>query len=118
MRLWCRWQLSDTRSLIPLAGASGAAWATAAASLVGVWFALRAVHRHLSVRWPPQTLVAMSLCTATIGGAAWVWPRGGVAAIAYVVGAAAFSLVAMWLASRSAARSAAAPSPIVPDANA
>jgi PST family polysaccharide transporter len=104
--------------LIPLAGALGAAWATAAASLVGVWFALRAVHRHLSVEWPAQTLVALSLCTAAIAVAGWVWPRGGVAAIAYVVGAATLSFVAMMLASPSTARSAATPSPIVPDANA
>jgi O-antigen/teichoic acid export membrane protein len=105
-------------ALIPLAGPLGAAWATTVASVAGVGLSVRAICRHFNARCPRRTIAAVCVSTLAIATPAGIFSLDGLGAFAYVVGAAVFSLVALWLDSmRSTLAVSSAPS-IAPDANA
>jgi O-antigen/teichoic acid export membrane protein len=83
--------------LIPIAGAMGAAWATALASLAGVWLSVRALSRNFGARCPARTIAMACLSSLVIAALAWAWPFEATGALVYVVGVAVFSFAAMWL---------------------
>jgi O-antigen/teichoic acid export membrane protein len=104
-------------SLIPLAGSLGAAWATALASFAGVVLSVRALRRQFDARCSRRTIAAVGLSCLAVAATASVLPLDGLRSFAYVVGAGAVSLAALWFDATRSLLAAGSLSSIASEAN-